>query len=287
MRYAGLKQLASSGVLATASGPVAAIIAEDETQVEATIAHHRDKGFKTILLFGPAELALDDAGAGPVIRTDFPTRAPDAASTIVNALVAALPSGTWLYYCFNAEFLFYPFAEDRSVGEMLVFHAEERRASMLTYVIDAYAGDLSAHDDAVSLQDTWLDRSGYYAKARMRDGAPLERQLDFHGGLRWRFEEHVPEDRRRIDRIALVRTSPGIRLRPDHTWSDEELNTYACPWHNNLTAAIISFRAAKALRTNPASRVHIDNFRWHNSLRFEWRSQQLMDMGLMEPGQWF
>ena len=287
MRHGGLKELTTSGVLKTARGPVAAIIAEDEAAVEATITHHREHGFRTIILFAPAELSLDEEAAGPIICTDFPTRSPDTAPTIVNALVAALPPDTWLYYCFNAEFLFYPFAEHRSVGEMLAFHAEERRPSMLTYVIDAYAGDLSIHDDAVALTDAWLDRSGYYAKTRIGDDGPLERQLDFHGGLRWRFEEHIAPDRRRIDRISIVRTKPGLRLRSDHTWNEEELNTYACPWHNNLTAAIISFRVAKALRTNPASRFHIDSFRWHNSLRFEWQSQQLMDLGLMEPGQWF
>lgn len=287
MRYGGLNELTSSGALRSARGPVAAIIAEDESEVEATIRHHRDRGFRTLLLFAPAELALDEETAGPVIRTDFPTRQPDTAPTIVNALVQALPTGTWLYYCFNAEFLFYPFAEHRSVGELLAFHAEERRAAMLTYVIDAYAGDLGASDDAVSLTDAWLDRSGYYANAREGADGPLDRQLDFHGGLRWRFEEHIEPHRRRIDRVAIVRTKPGIRLRPDHTWTEEELNTFACPWHNNLTAAIVSFRTAKALRTNPASRFHIDSFRWHNSLRFEWQSQQLMDLGLMEPGQWF
>jgi hypothetical protein len=287
MRYDGLKELASSGVLGTAQGPVAAIIAEDEVEVEATIRHHRDKGFQTIILFAPAELALDENDAGPVIRTDFPTRTPDTAPIVVNALVGALPPRTWLYYCYNAEFLFYPFAEHRSVGEMLAFHAEERRAAMLAYVIDVYAGDLDASGNAVSLGDAWLDRSGYYSVARMGSSGPLERQLDFHGGLRWRFEEHIDLTRRRIDRIGIVRTKPGIRLRSDHTWSEEELNTYACPWHNNLTAAIVSFRTAKALRSNPASRFHIDTFRWHNSLRFEWQSQQLMDLGLMEPGQWF
>jgi hypothetical protein len=26
---------------------------------------------------------------------------------------------------------------------------------------------------------------------------------------------------------------------------------------------------------------------WHNSAPFEWHSQQLLDLGLMEPGQWF
>ncbi len=49
----------------------------------------------------------------------------------------------------------------------------------------------------------------------------------------------------------------------------------------------MSFRTAKALRTNPGSRDAIATFHWHNSVRFGWNSQQLMDLGLMEPGQWF
>ncbi len=111
--------------------------------------------------------------------------------------------------------------------------------------------------------------------------------MDFFGGLRWRFEEHVPWNRRRIDRIALFKTKQGLQLRSDHTFTDEEYNTYSCPWHHNLTAAICSFRAAKALKTNPGSRDQISDFRWRNSVPFEWHSQQLLDLGLIEPGQWF
>ncbi|KKL51071.1 hypothetical protein LCGC14_2299130, partial [marine sediment metagenome] len=117
--------------------------------------------------------------------------------------------------------------------------------------------------------------------------SPKERQLDFYGGLRWRFEEHVPKARRRIDRIALFRARKGLRLRDDHTFNDEEYNTYSCPWHHNVTSAICSFRAAKALSTNAGSRHAISSFHWVNSTRFDWTSQQLLDLGLMEPGQWF
>ncbi|MCB2131463.1 MAG: hypothetical protein KDD96_03190, partial [Rhodobacteraceae bacterium] len=93
-------------------------------------------------------------------------------------------------------------------------------------------------------------------------GAELERQVDLFGGLKWRFEEHIPWARRRIDRIALFRAEPGVRLLPDHRLSVEEGNTYACPWHNNLTAAVASFRTAKALRRNPASRHAVQSFAW-------------------------
>lgn len=284
MRFDGLAALKSDGVLKGAAGPVAVIIAEDEVEIESTIRHHRARGFRTILLFAPREIELaDDA----VIRTDFSTREPDAAATIVNTVSSALPPGTWLFYCFNAEYLFHPFCETRSVGEMLAFHAEERRASMLTPVIDAYAGDLATADDAVSLSDCWLDGTGYFAMKRPGEDGPKDRQLDIFGGLRWRFEENIDSHRRRIDRIGLVRTAPGLRLRGDHTWSEEELNTFSCPWHHNLTAAIVSFRTAKALRSNPSSRFAIDSFRWPNSVAFEWNSRQLMDLGFMEPGQWF
>ncbi|MEM7489578.1 MAG: hypothetical protein AAF390_10700, partial [Pseudomonadota bacterium] len=137
--------------------------------------------------------------------------------------------------------------------------------------------------------DAWLDESGYYALARWDDdaGAALDRQLDFFGGLRWRFEEHVPWEKRRIDRVALFRAEKGLRLLPGHVLSEPEMNTYACPWHHSMTASIASFRAAKALATNPGSRAAIPGFRWDGSIPFEWRAQQLMDLGLMEPGQWF
>ncbi len=172
---------------------------------------------------------------------------------------------------------------------MLTFHTEERRDAMLCYVVDLYAGDLGQFPNAVSLETALLDKSGYYALARYDEvaGEDKDRQLDFFGGLRWRFEEHVPYDRRKIDRIALFRAKSGLKLRPDHTFNDEEYNTYACPWHHNLTAAICSFRTAKALKTNPGSTFEIQTFQWHNSVPFEWSSQQLLDLGLMEPGQWF
>ena len=287
MRFSGLKEAVRDKAVTSANGPVAAIIAEDDVEVEATITLHAERGFRTILLFAPDELALSAEAEKQVLRVAYPTMADGATFDIVNALVRALPEKTWLYYCYNAEFLFYPFSETRTVGELLAFHTEERRFAMLTYVVDVYAGDLDAADNAVSLNDAHLDRSGYYALARNGGDGPKERQLDFHGGLRWRFEEHIDWHRRKIDRIALVRTQPGITLRPDHTWSDEELNTFACPWHHNLTAAIVSFRTAKALRVNPASRYEINSFRWHNSVPFEWQSEQLLNLGLMEPGQWF
>ncbi|RXV66368.1 hypothetical protein C6W92_04165 [Roseovarius sp. A46] len=282
--------LAAPGT-ALADGPLAMIFAEDETEIDSTLRHHLDLGFKSVLFFAPDAFAAapDVTTEQMVHRIRFDAAGGEDPIDAVNAVAAAAP-GLWMYYCFNAEYLFYPFCETRSVGELLAFHTEERRDAMLAYVIDLYAPDLDRHADAVSLEEAQLDRSGYYALGRPdpdNHNQPRERQLDFFGGLRWRFEEHIPANRRKIDRVALFRAQPGVILRADHTFSDEEYNTYACPWHNNLTAAIASFRTAKALKRNPGSTFDIPTFTWHNSVPFEWHSRQLLDLGLMEPGQWF
>lgn len=287
-RMVSLSHFLQSQPAVLAGGPVAIILIEDNAAVTETLQHHLRLGFHHILALSPEPITIPPGADGQITNLIWNTRQPVAHVAAINAIIQSTPAGTWLYYCFNAEFLFFPFSDSRSIREMLTFHAEERREAMLSYVIDLYADDLQDAPDAVSLTKAMFDRTGYYALARSRDdGKPLERQLDFHGGLRWRFEEHLPADRRRIDRIALFRARPDLRIDADHRFNIAEYNTYACPWHNNLTAAIASFRVAKALVTNPGSRDSIDSFRWRNSISFQWSARQLMDLGLMEPGQWF
>lgn len=289
MHYPSLSALIAAEKPRLAKGPLALIFAEDAVELDTTLRHHLFSGFGAVVLFAGPEIEIDPEVAERVLRTDWDVTRTDAVPRAVNKINDAVP-GTWIYYCFNAEYLFFPFCETRTIGEMLAFHTEERRDAMLTYVVDLYSDDLERHPNAVSLETACLDKSGYYALARPdpeNHDHPRERQLDFFGGLRWRFEEHVPPKRRKIDRIAIFRAKEGLRLRVDHTFNDEEYNTFACPWHHNLTAAIVSFRTAKALKLNPGSTFEIQSFTWHNSTRFEWHSRQLLDLGLMEPGQWF
>ena len=289
MRYDSLDSFLSSGKAVLAKGPLAVIMAEDPVEVDTTLCHHLAAGFVNCLLLADDGVTLPAGLEAKIHRIRYDVHAESALIVAMNRLIEAAP-GLWLYYCYNAEYLFHPFCEVRNVRELTAFHTEERREALLSYVIDLYAGDLDRFENAVSRDEAMLDRSGYYALGRGdagNHGHPRQRQLDFFGGLRWRFEEHIPAARRKIDRIALFRAKPGLRLRDDYTLSDEEMNTYACPWHNNITTAVMSFRTAKALRTNPGSKFDIHDFRWRNSTRFEWKSQQLMDLGLMEPGQWF
>ncbi|SLN51095.1 hypothetical protein ROA7450_02552 [Roseovarius albus] len=289
MHHSSLNAFLSSQNQVSVKAPIAMIFVEDEVEIDTTVRHHLNSGFNPILVFMPESFELSEELSGKIHRIDHDLAQTHDVPSVVNQMITAFPS-TWMYYCFNAEYLFFPFCETRTIGEMLAFHTEERRDAMVCYVVDLYAEDLIQFPNAVSLETAHLDKSGYYALARLdpaNHNHPKERQLDFHGGLRWRFEEHVPQARRKIDRIALFKSQPGLVLRENHTFNSEEYNTYACPWHHNLTAAIMSFRVAKALKRNPGSSCYINTLKWQNSILFEWDSRQLLDLGVIEPGQWF
>jgi len=287
-RFNSLSAFLTNGRDHLSVGPVALILVEDEVEIASTVRHHLDEGFKSVICFGSPEIDWPETLPPAVVRVDHAMWQANALSDVINGCIGAARAGVWLFYCYNAEYLFYPFCEHRTVGEMLTFCTEERRESVLTYVIDLYAADLDRSPSAVSLEDAHLDKSGYYSLARvLPDDSHAERQLDFFGGLRWRFEEHIPAASRRIDRISLFRAKQSLTFNVDHTFSEAEYNTYACPWHNNLTAALCSFRTAKALKRNPGSTFDIHTFSWHKTGKFDWHSQQLLELGLIEPGQWF
>ena len=283
MHYSDLRALLADAPQRFGKGPLALVFIEDDVEIASTFVHLDRLRFTDLIAFCAARTPLPDG----VTRVDYDTSADDALQSAVNGLIKALP-GVWLHYCYNAEYLHYPFCESRSVGEMLAFMTEERRDSVMGYVIDLYAPDLASHPDGVDRENAHFDSAGYYAVAlRDAQGETLDRQLEIAGGLRWRFEEHIPQNRQRTDRVSLFRARPGLELLADKRFNIPEYNTYACPWHHNLTVALPSFRTAKALRRNPGSRDAISSFYWPQSQRFDWTSMQLLDLGLMEPGQWF
>ncbi|MDP5360260.1 MAG: hypothetical protein NWR52_09040, partial [Paracoccaceae bacterium] len=115
--------------------------------------------------------------------------------------------------------------------------------TVMSYVIDLYAQDLKAHPSGVDRDTAYFDKSGYYALARHdAEGVPLDRQVDIFGGLRWRFEEHIPKLRQRTDRVSFFRATAGLQMLPDRSFNNPEYNTFSCPWHNNLSAAIDDLR---------------------------------------------
>ncbi|MEM7487808.1 MAG: hypothetical protein AAF390_01655, partial [Pseudomonadota bacterium] len=179
--------------------PALMILCEDDAEIEGTIRHHLAAGFGTLILAVPPGIDVPPDLPEGVHRLTLDRRPDDMSLACVNAFLAGRPAGAWTGYVHNAEYLFHPFAETRRIGEALAFCAEERRRAVLCFVVDLYAGTLTPENDGVDVADAWLDESGYYALARWDDdaGAALDRQLDFFGGLRWRFEEHVPWEKRR------------------------------------------------------------------------------------------
>lgn len=288
--YPDLSSFVKSRDRALSAGPVAVILAEDSVEVDSTLRHHLGLGFGAVVLLTPRPPDLsEDLGTRVSVVRHVVARdggLPDA----VNRILPHLRPGTWIFACYNAEYLFFPFCESRTITDLVAFHAEERRAAMTGMVVDLYARDLEAHPDGVDIATACLDGSGYFGLAREdpENGyLTLERQVDLYGGLRWRFEEHVPWKRRRIDRVALFQARHGLELSEDWTLNSPELNTIQCKWHHNLTAAIGSFRTAKALMRNPGSRRAIRSFLWYGSETHDWTGRRLMELGFMEPGQWF
>lgn len=286
MRHSSLSDFLSvAQAQLSPKGPFALLFIEDDTEVDSTIEHLQKMGFREILAFSAGHLLPEDREDLHLIEADVHKQ--DAFATITSEVIARFPS-VWMHYCFNAEYLFFPFCETRNVRELIAFIMEERRQTMMTYVVDLYSNDLGQDPNAVSMEHAHLDKSGYYALARFtEDGVALDRQLDFFGGLRWRFEEHVPWMRRRIDRVSLFQAQKGLVLNGDHTFNFDEYNTYSCPWHHNISGTVCSFRTAKALVSNPGSMYEIPHFWWKGSAKFDWHSNQLLELGLMEPGQWF
>jgi len=184
MQYANLSSFMRDGKAALAKGPVALIMIEDDVEVRSTIDHHLRHGFRAVVAFADADIPMPDA-LDPQVHWVTHDMSGDAAlETAVNSVIKAMP-GQWLYYCYNSEYLHYPYCEDRTIGELLSFNAEERRETVLCYAIDLYPGELENAPEAVSLEDAYLDTTGYYALARWNGTDYEDRQLDFFGGLRF------------------------------------------------------------------------------------------------------
>ena len=260
-------------------GPVALILNEDDVELGSTLAHARTLGFPNVVTVGSVPEQPFD---GPHISADL----TEGLARTLNPILQQL-AGRWVYYGYNAEYLYFPFCETRSILDAAQFVSEERRDSVFALVVDIFAEDLAHASDAVDRNASLLDATGYYRRDRFDGPDRLDRQINVYGGLKWRFAEHVPWARQPIERICFFRAENGLTIDDQGVLSDPERNTFTCPWHNSMTFAVASFRVAKSLRHNPGSTERIDTLDWPGSTRFDWSSRQLMDLGFMEPGQWF
>ena len=260
-------------------GPVALVRLEDDIEIPSTIAHLKKLQFPNVIVLETSPRSHDGAYS---IKADPKVDLP----TILNASIDHL-SGRWIHACHNSEYLFFPFCEGRSIWDAAQFVQEERRDAVFTSVIDLYPEEFDRTDQSLNLEAAYLDRAGYYSRDRYVGPEKQDRQVEVFGGLKWRYAEHVEWERQRIDRPAFFRAKTGLRLDERSRFNDQEMNTLSCPWHHSMTFALASFRVAKSLINISGSDYSIDSFMWSQSQKFEWSSPQLMELGLMEPGQWF
>ena len=261
------------------SGPVAIIRDEDGVDLSPTLTHLRKIGFANIVVMGlkaPVEPDVLFMEIEPSAET----------FELINSLIVPL-SGRWIYYAHNAEYLYFPFCEGRSISDVAQFVEEERRESVFCTTVDLYPSQIDRNELILHSEDAHFDEEGYFSRDRFDGADKLERQIDVFGGLKWRYAEHIEWTRQRIDRIAFFKAKAGLQLDNNGLFNEPEMNTITCPWHHNLTFCVASFRVAKSLLNNPGSTYEIETFMWDRSAKFDWTSQQLMDRGLMEPGQWF
>jgi len=291
--FNSLDDFIAKGPRFSRSDVVALILAEDFFQLDQTNAHHMQLGFDHCIVISRS--ALGDCGQSQDVMTTVyhDIFAQNALADLVNRCMPLFDGG-WVMTCYNGEFLYFPFGETRSIADVTQFVMQEQRSSIPVVVVDAYPAQMPKAGFDVTgqtpmTQDAFIDSIGYHATARwnMDQGCAYERKLDMFGGLKWRFCEYVPYERRRIDRVALFQARSGLVMVDDFNFADQEYNTYQGQYHNSLRAAIVSYRTAKSLSQNPASRSEITQFSWDHSVPWTRRSQQLLDLGLIEAGQWF
>ncbi|MEL6233943.1 MAG: hypothetical protein AAFR46_06010 [Pseudomonadota bacterium] len=263
-------------------GPIAVVLAEDGCELDSTLARCRTLGFAAILLL------RDPVCAQPaqerLVQVDALVRDRAHAATLLTRLHRPL-AGRWIMPIFNAEYLFYPYCETRSVRDLVSFMEEERRRSVFGITVDLYAEDLEAAPDGVSRDAAGFDALGYFAFDQNDPPLPVRSRL--YGGVRWRFSHLIPQHGQLLNRPALYIAEAGLAIDAALALSDPDLNAPSCPWHRNPTAAILSFRVARAVSMGPSSADGLDGFVWEGTRRCAWQSSQLVDLGFMEQGQWF
>ncbi|MFS4439430.1 hypothetical protein ACMA5I_14555 [Paracoccaceae bacterium GXU_MW_L88] len=266
-------------------GPIAIVFGDKPSETQKTVEHLATLGFQNFVILDAVYQETSDLNTINIkLPPEFAT--VDARGALLTRLSDWL-TGRWLYWCQAGESLCFPFCETRSIRDAIQFIEEERRNSCAAMVVDLYPQDIPAYIDGKD-SALYFDRLGYFHLGRKdKSGRYPERQPIIKGGLRWRRAELLTEPQQRLDRVPLFRAVPGLTLDEELRFNIEEMNTLACPWHNNLTMAVPSTRFARVICEDTPTLSEIPDFCWHGSEPYRGTSYQLMEAGLMEPGQWF
>ncbi|MEM7745123.1 MAG: hypothetical protein AAF409_15570 [Pseudomonadota bacterium] len=258
-------------------GPLAILLCESAVHAASSVRRLADLGASMVITLG--ETGPMPTTACPVLRIrEMPDR--NVAASQVNQLIDGL-AGRWLLWQWNAEYFFFPFCETRKLADLTAFLSDERRRGLYTYALDLYAPDMPAPDSDPTGLELWFDSSGYHAFP------DANQDLTVYGGLGWRFQEITPNDMAQIGRTSLFRAERGIHLDPNLTFLEPDYRAVSCQWHHNPTGALMTLRRARRVLAHPEFPPLRDRLLWQGSTRFDWHSGQLLELGMIEPGQWF
>lgn len=258
------------------NGVVAVLLCESRLHAAASARRLAAQGAAAVVMVGDAP-AVDLPC--PAIRiAEEPGEGRAAA--LLNELFGAL-AGRWVLWLWNGEFFVFPFGETRRLSDLAQFLEDERRVSIYTYALDLYADDLPREAEPPENAPLCFDRLGYHAFPRP------DRGLRLFGGLGWRFEELTPGHMHQIGRAALLKPRRGVEIGRDLIFDDPGYASVSAPWHHSPTAAIMTLRRAWRIFAHPQFPEWRGSLHWHGTTRWDWSSRQLLELGMIEPGQWF
>ncbi|MEM7241260.1 MAG: hypothetical protein AAF429_03650 [Pseudomonadota bacterium] len=267
-------------------GAVAFLFVDDDHWLKETIDHLNHLGFSRIYAIGPKVSDFKHESEALVWLT-LPQIYNEVAVDILNTTMSDLV-GHWVYYCFNGEFLHFPFDETRKIDDFTAFLAEERRVTALSTKIDIYPGASILDLKKLKVSQCWLDQVGYYSNiGRDQFNNQIANSLNVQGGFRWRLAEHLPVDSQTLNRNSIFFPQHKLRLLPNFNFSSLEYETAHAAWHRSPTTVTASIRAYKYLREHNRADDFIGNLKYKGSLPYQQRGRQFLELGFMEPGQWF
>lgn len=226
----------------------------------------------------------------------------------LNFLRHRYAEGKWCLSVEPFDILVFPHSETRHVRDLIDFVENEQRSLVHAIVVDAYAGVSAraiAHNETLPPHQAlpYVDRLGY------QTGAPTEHRLmPIVGGVQRRcIYGDAPEQAPALNRIPLVRITPErYYVSSTVLMNLPELNAAHSDWHSTPTACLLRYAllcrdSSLSLAANVEATqdeaglgsllqgsIAMTEMNLITSASAGWRSSQdLVDCGLINNGQWF
>ncbi len=282
---------------------------------DAFLEHHRQLGVKEFVFLDLSEKAdlagrLGETG-GAVWRPKGPW-SPSQVKHDLNFLRGRYATGRWCLSLETTDFFVFYRSETRTVRDFLDFLESENRKQVYALVVEMYgegpADALDVNDDQATRKLQYFDPLGYTTTP----SSGLFRNVIVQGGLQRRsLYARQPNRSPALNRIPLAKWEPLCAYVSDtRLLAPSRMNVPHSPWHSSPTACLIRFgllrdEAHLGTAANVETHSVIDedglgrgsSFAGALKLRGlslkqqfskEYGStQDLVDAGLLNPGQWF